>query len=147
MRYFAKWICAAALVVSLQAGEGWLVDFEKAKTQAAHEGKAVLMDFTGSDWCAGCIQLKKNVFNKPEFKEFAAKNLVLLEVDFPNNESKISKETLEQNKRLEKDFKIEGFPTLVVLDKTAKEIGRLEYTGENSTDYIKKIEAVLAKAK
>ena len=147
MRSFVKWICAAALVVSLQAGEGWLVDFEKAKTQAAHEGKAVLMDFTGSDWCAGCIQLKKNVFDKPEFKEFAAKNVVLLEVDFPNKESKISKETLEQNKRLETEFKIEGFPTLVILDQTGKEIGRLEYTGETSADYLKKIEAVLAKTK
>lgn len=135
------------LIVTLQAGDGWLVDFEKAKTQAAHEGKAVLMDFTGSDWCAGCIQLKKKVFDKKEFKEFAAKNLVLLEVDFPNKESKISKETLAQNKRLETEYKIEGYPTLVILDKTAKEIGRLEYAGENVEEYVKKIENVLAKAK
>jgi thioredoxin-related protein len=147
MRNFAKLICAAMLIVTLQAGDGWLVDFEKAKTQAAHEGKAVLMDFTGSDWCAGCIQLKKKVFDKKEFKEFAAKNLVLLEVDFPNKESKISKETLAQNKRLETEYKIEGYPTLVILDKTAKEIGRPEYAGENAKEYIKKIEDVLAKAK
>ena len=33
------------------ADEGWLVDFEKAKVQAVKEGKPILMEFTGSDWC------------------------------------------------------------------------------------------------
>ena len=41
------------------------------------------MDFTGSDWCGWCIMLDKEIFSKPEFKEYASKNLVLLELDFP----------------------------------------------------------------
>ena len=46
------------------AEEGWLVDFEKAKTQAAKEGKPILMEFTGSDWCPPCKALHKNVLVK-----------------------------------------------------------------------------------
>ena len=37
------------LPVNSQAADGWLVDFEKAKAQAAKEGKSILMEFTGSD--------------------------------------------------------------------------------------------------
>ncbi|MED5278251.1 MAG: thioredoxin family protein, partial [Verrucomicrobiota bacterium] len=52
----------AAAILSLplnsQAADGWLVDFEKAKAQAAKEGKSILMEFTGSDWCPPCIQLE-----------------------------------------------------------------------------------------
>ena len=36
---------------SLQSAEGWITDYEAAKKQAAKEGKDILMDFTGSDWC------------------------------------------------------------------------------------------------
>ncbi len=39
-----------SLTVAAQAAEGWVVDFEKAKAQAAKEGKSILMEFTGSDW-------------------------------------------------------------------------------------------------
>ena len=46
------------------AEEGWLVDFEKAKAQAAKEGKPILMEFTGSDWCPPCKALHKNVLVK-----------------------------------------------------------------------------------
>ncbi len=40
-----------ALSLSLTAGEGWLTNIEKAKEVAKKEGKAVLVEFTGSDWC------------------------------------------------------------------------------------------------
>ena len=148
MQNIIKLVCAAVLVVSLQAGEGWLVDAEKAKAQASKDGKALLMDFTGSDWCPPCKQLKSKVLDSTEFKEFAAKNLVLLELDFPNDKSKVSKETAAQNKKMSKEYKIEGYPTIIVLDKSGKELGReVGYSGESPKEYIKKIEGYLAKAK
>ena len=61
----------------------WLTDLPKAQAQAKAEKKIVLMDFTGSDWCPPCKALHKNVFSTQEFQEYAAKNLVLVEVDFP----------------------------------------------------------------
>jgi thioredoxin-related protein len=148
MRNIFKLVCAAMLVVSLQAGEGWQIDAEKAKAAASKDGKAVLMDFTGSDWCPPCKQLKAKVLDSAQFKEFAAKNLVLLELDFPNDKSKVSKETAAQNKKLSKEYKIEGYPTIIVLDKAGKELGReVGYSGESPSEYIKKIEGFLAKAK
>ena len=51
--------------------------------EAKTEKKLVLLDFTGSDWCGWCIKLDKEVFSKPEFQDYAKKNLVLVELDFP----------------------------------------------------------------
>ena len=148
MKNLIKVVCAAMLVISLQAGEGWLVDAEKAKAQAAKEGKAVLMDFTGSDWCPPCKQLKSKVLDTATFKDYAAKKLVLLELDFPNDKSKISKETQAQNAKLSKEYKITGYPTIVVLDKDGKELGRhVGYGGESPEAYIKKLDGYLAKTK
>ncbi|MGZ8899429.1 MAG: thioredoxin family protein [Limisphaerales bacterium] len=148
MRNLIKVLCAAMLVISLQAGEGWLVDAEKAKAQATKEGKAVLMDFTGSDWCPPCKQLKSKVLDSATFKDYAAKKLVLLELDFPNDKSKISKETQAQNAKLSKEYKITGYPTIIVLDKDGKELGReVGYGGDSPEAYIKKLDGYLAKAK
>jgi thioredoxin-related protein len=148
MRNLIKFMFAAALVVSLHAEGKWQIDAKQAKEQAAKEGKAVLMDFTGSDWCPPCKQLKAKVLDSAAFKEFADKNLVLLELDFPNDKKKVSKETQAQNEKLSKEYKITGYPTIIVLDKNGKEVGReVGYGGDSPADYIKKIEAFLAKAK
>src|SRR5688500_597574 len=85
MKKLALTFMACVAAMQLQAeGASWLSDYEKAKQVGKTENKLVLMDFTGSDWCGWCIKLKDEVFSKPEFSEYAKKNLVLLEVDFPN---------------------------------------------------------------
>ena len=72
-----------SLPSSSPASEGWQTDYSAALAEAGKEQKLVLLDFTGSDWCGWCMKLSKDIFSQPEFKEFAAKNLILVEVDFP----------------------------------------------------------------
>ena len=68
---------------SAWAEPSWETDYKKAQDQAKAGNKLVLLDFTGSDWCGWCIKLDREVFSKPEFKDYATKNLVLVELDFP----------------------------------------------------------------
>src|SRR5437879_5747959 len=65
------------------AEEGWLTNLAKAQAQAKADHKMVLMDFNGSDWCPPCKALRKNVLSSQEFMNYAKKNLVLVDVDFP----------------------------------------------------------------
>ena len=58
-----------------------------------------MLFFTGSDWCGWCIRLQKEVFFKPEFKKWANKNVVLVELDFPKR-TKLDEKTLRQNRKL-----------------------------------------------
>ena len=107
----------------------WMTDLPKAQAKAKAEKKLVMMDFTGSDWCGWCIKLDKEVFSTPEFTEYAKKNLVLVEVDFPNKK-KQSPELKKANAELQKKYRIEGYPTIIVLNGEGKKIGELGYLRE-----------------
>jgi protein disulfide-isomerase len=135
----------AALVIGLRAESAWQTNFESAQQQAKKENKPLLLDFTGSDWCGYCIRLKKAVWDKPEFDEYAKKNLVLVELDFPNKK-KLPAEVKKQNETLRDKYKIEGYPTVVVLDAEGKELGRMEgYEGDNAKAYVSRLEKIIAK--
>ena len=94
-----------SLTVAAQADEGWVVDFEKAKAQAAKEGKSILMEFTGSDWCPPCKSLHANVLSKDVFKTEMPKNFVLLKLASPRDKSKQPPEEIEQYKVLSANLK------------------------------------------
>jgi thioredoxin-related protein len=143
MKKLAIALLSTLVLFQVSAAEGeWLTDFEKAKEKAKAENKMVLMDFTGSDWCPPCKALHKNVLTSPEFVEFAKKNLVLVEVDFPNKKPQ-SAELKKANKVLAKKFTIEAYPTIVVLDSNGKELSKKAgYGGEKAKEFIAKIEAL-----
>jgi protein disulfide-isomerase len=134
-------LLAATVLWQANAAEStWLTDLPKAQAQAKAENKIVLMDFTGSDWCGWCIKFKKEVLDTSEFKNYAATNVVLVEVDFPNKKPQ-SAELKKANKELQTKYDVSGFPTLVVLDKNGKEIGRqVGYSAGGPKAFIAKLE-------
>ena len=100
----------------------WLTDFDAAKAKAKSDHKLVLLDFTGSDWCGYCKRMQAEIFSKPQFQDYAAKNLVLVELDFPRAKPQ-SDEVRRQNMKLASEYEIEGFPTLIVLSPEGKRVG------------------------
>lgn len=114
---------AVAMVCSVSAAE-WGTDYEAALAQAKAEGKAVLVDFTGSDWCGYCMQLRAQVLEHTEFSAWAQANFVLLEVDMPKN-PKFDDKLREQNNMLCEKYKVDAFPTVLVLDAQGNPLGGL----------------------
>jgi thioredoxin-related protein len=118
------------------SNEGWLVDLDKAYEISKKTGKPIMANFTGSDWCGWCKRLTATVFSKPEFKSWADKNVVLLEVDFPRR-SEVPDNIKTQNNSLQQAFQVTGFPTvwLFTMDKDAtgnfsvNALGKGGYTG------------------
>ncbi|MCF7711048.1 MAG: thioredoxin family protein [Opitutales bacterium] len=124
------------------AGPKWYTDLDEAKAVAAKENKPLLVDFTGSDWCGYCIKLHAEVFDKPEFEEFA-KNYVLVELDFPSKKPQPPEEKAK-NKATQAKFGVSGFPTVLLLDaKTGEAYGRQSGYGPGSGPkaYIEKLSA------
>ena len=119
-------IAGLALASASAAELPWLTDLPKAQAQAKQDKKLVMLDFTGSDWCGWCIKLNKEVFSTPEFAEYAKKNVVLVEVDFPRAK-KQSDEQKKANEALQQKYKIEGYPTIIVLNSEGKQVGQLGY--------------------
>lgn len=110
------------------APEGWTADFVYAMTRAKAENKLVLADFTGSDWCSFCKSLRKEVFDTPEFKEWAKKNVVLLELDYPRKK-RLPDQVEAQNETLQRMYGklVGGFPTILLLEPNGKPFGRFGY--------------------
>lgn len=100
----------------------WMTDLEAAKAKAAAENKAVLVDFTGSDWCGWCIRLRKQVLDTPAFEQYAKDKFVFMEVDVPRN-PKFDKELRARNEKLCDQYGVDGFPTILVLTPQGDVVG------------------------
>jgi protein disulfide-isomerase len=119
-------VSALFVAPAIRAEEAWLTDYKKAQEEAKASNKLLLLNFTGSDWCGWCIKLDKDVFSKPEFKQYASKNLVLLTIDFPRAKQQ-SAEVKRQNQGLASHYQVSGFPTIVVLNGDGRKVW--EYPG------------------
>jgi len=147
MKSFIITILAVALSVTSVFSEEakWPHDFEAAKAQAKAENKPIFINFTGSDWCGWCIRLEKEVFKKEAFQKYAKEHLVLMEVDFPENK-KQSDEVKAQNKKLDKQFKIEGYPTLFLLNAEGEKITEdIGYREGGADAYVAHLKSLLKK--
>lgn len=123
LRYLLLFLIGTA---SLSGAEhaNWLTDFDKAQAQARQEGKFLLMEFTGSDWCPPCKALAKEVLETSKFAGWAKNSqVVLLKLDFPRK-TPLSEAQSKHNRQIQEKFKIEGYPTLIVLDPSGKEVAR-----------------------
>ena len=129
-----------------EATEAWMTDFAAAKIKAAAEQKPLLLDFTGSDWCGWCIKLDKEVFSQKAFKEFAADNLVLVELDFPRGKEQ-SEDLKAQNKALAEKYGIRGFPTILVLSPKGELIEKTGYQRGGPEAYVAHIKEILVAQK
>jgi thioredoxin-related protein len=115
----------------------WHTDFEQAKTLAETEGKNIIVVFSGSDWCAPCIKLEKQVWDSEAFKKDASQ-WILVKADFPKKKANALPEAQQkQNATLYEKYNKEGaFPLVVVMDKTGKVLGKTAYKDIAPQDYI-----------
>ena len=114
-------LAVVGLSLTAVAEEGWLVDFAKAKAQSVKEGKPILMEFTGSDWCPPCKALHKNVLTSAVFKKQMPEKFILLKLDNPRDKSKQTPAEIAQYKKLSSEYKVRGVPTVIIADAKGKE--------------------------
>lgn len=140
-------VTLALLVLALNlraADAGWETDVSGAINKAKAGKRPLLINFTGSDWCQPCIYLHKTVFMSAEFKQWAkARNVVLVEIDFPRRERQ-SAEVKAANQKYRRYFRAGGFPTVLLFNSAGKE--RFRQTGlrpMSAKEYIASLEAKL----
>ncbi len=135
----------AATDTSAAAAEAkWGTDYKASLAQAKREGKFVLADFSGSDWCGWCKKLDKEVFSKKQFVKWAGENVVLLVVDFPRATPQDAT-VAAQNKELLEKYKVTGFPTVLFLDGEGKIVAQAGYMAGGAKAWIAAVEKSLPK--
>ena len=137
----------ATATLALAGGESWMTDWAAAKAKAKAENKPILFNLTGSDWCAPCLILKKQVFTQKAFLDYAAENLILFEADLPKKKEQPAA-LKEQNTALEKTYLSDSYPTVLVLDADGKKLSEDLGALKGGPDaFIAKIKEVIAKEK
>jgi len=117
------------------AGE-WTTDYVAALVQAKAEKKKVLLFFTGSDWCGWCMRLDKEILSTADFKAYARGELVLVKLDFPRSTPQ-SQQVKARNQKLSQQYKIKGYPTIIVLNNVGRAVGTLGYQEGGPGPFIK----------
>ncbi|MEE9364580.1 MAG: thioredoxin family protein [Cellulophaga sp.] len=118
--------------------QDWESSYEKAITSSKETGKPVILVFAGSDWCASCIKLEREIWKTSEFISYAKENYILYKADFPRKKTnKLSKEKEKQNAKLAEKYNPKGyFPLVVVLNKEGKSLGKIGYKKVAPSIYI-----------
>ncbi len=137
----ATLICTLLLAVCLLPAQAqtWHTDWDEAAKESRQKSRPILINFTGSDWCGWCIKLKDEVFITPTFKEWAAKSVVLLEIDFPRR-TQLSAKQKAHNDQLAQKYGIRGFPTIVFADSKGGVLGQYGYDAGGPANWIKNAE-------
>jgi len=116
--------------------QGWTDSITEGIAQAEREGKMLLLDFTGSDWCVWCEKLDSEVWNTPEFKAWSGENLVKVFLDYPQSIN-LSEDQLRQNQLLKQYFGIKGYPTIFLLDSNLTPLLQTGYHEGGPGEYIR----------
>lgn len=129
--------------VDAYAPGSWTENWDLAIAASKELERPILVNFTGSDWCSWCIRLANEVFTKEEFIDYAAKNLVLLKLDYPRKMEQ-SASLKKQNDELLRQFGVQGFPTIILVNQEAKEIARTGYQQGGVVKYIEHLQELLS---
>ncbi|NNM17124.1 MAG: thioredoxin family protein [Croceitalea sp.] len=128
----------ALLVPCCLFSQQWENNFDTAMTKAKTNNKKLLLVFAGSDWCAPCIRLEREIWQSEEFKAFAADHYVLYKADFPRKkQNQLPPKVALANIKLAERFNPQGyFPLVVMLDGNQIILGKTSYKKMPPNEYI-----------
>lgn len=143
MKKYSLLLCVLLVAVNGLVAQEWQTNFPEALKIAAKENKTVLLVFQGSDWCAPCIKLDREIWSTEVFKKYATQHYVMVQADFPRRKKNALSETqTAANAKLAETYNKNGiFPFVVVLDANANILGETSYKKITPEAYINELNA------
>lgn len=133
----SQWLATEQSSAS-RIGLNWLKDETQAIELASNSGRPLLIDMW-AEWCEACKKMDKTTFSNPKTIEMLNKHeWVLLKLDLT--------ESTDENDEIQERYKIQGLPTLIILEdsKKPKDMIRLSgYVNSQTLEaYIKKVNPI-----
>jgi len=124
-------------------GPGWMINFRAAREKAQAGKKDLLLLFTGSDWIDICKKFDAEVCNNETFFKTIAEHFVPVRLDFPKE--KAQPDALKaQNQVLMGNYRVQGFPTVMLTDDTGRPYAVNGYQAISATEYATVLQAMTA---
>lgn len=109
---FGTWYTLRHSSGPLPAPEGWLTDLTAAKSQAAREGKPILLEFSAG-WCGPCRSMAKDVLPDPRVVK-VLQGFVTVDLD------------VDKHGETAAAYRVNPIPAFLVLDSNGRELARIE---------------------
>jgi protein disulfide-isomerase len=119
----------------------WETNVNEALSLSKETGKPVFAFFTGKEWCSWCKKLDRQILQKEAFINYAKENLILLELDFPRGRRELPQEQIN----LARKFRIQGYPTVILMDSETNLLGQTGYENMTPQQYVAHIEKMISK--
>jgi thioredoxin-related protein len=120
-------------------------NFPRSAALAKQTNRPLLLAFLGTDWSMSSLKLDREVFDQAEFADNSKYNFLLCKVHFYQTQER-APETIRQNEQLANRYKVEEFPTVVVLNPDGVELGRLGYIPGGVKPFAAAVNAIIAKS-
>lgn len=142
--------CGSTKTLNQKAGmaaDGWYTHLDTAKTEASRSDRPLFLLFTGSDWCAPCMRLEKEVLSQKPFLSFAEDNLVLVKMDFlrkdpkPDIELQVHRDTVTTQYLGDR----QSVPTVFLLEQDGTVIAKTTFRVGGAEAYVRHIKQLLGK--
>ena len=123
----------------------WTTNYQEAEALAKKENRPLLLFFTGTDWCGWCKRLVREVFDDPEFAEKLGNRFVFVELDFPMRKT-LPEAIVKQNQELKEKYKIDGYPTVVIVSPSGQKLGVTGYREGGARAYAEHLQSFLTRS-
>ncbi|MCF6180667.1 thioredoxin family protein [Lutibacter sp.] len=138
MKKISILFCLVFAINQLNA-QTWHTNLKEAEKIASQKNERIVLVFQGSDWCAPCMKLDKEIWSSNEFVNYSKNHFVMVKVNFPRKKkNSLTTEQQSYNNSLMEKYNTKGyFPFVVVLDKNGTVLGNTGYKKTTPAEYIK----------
>ena len=121
-------------------------NFPRSAELAKRTNRPLLLAFLGTDWSVSSLKLDREVFDQAELSDNSKYSFLLCKLHFYQTQER-SPETIRQNEQLATKYKVQEFPTVVVLSPDGEELGRLGYIPGGTKAFGGAVKTILAKSR
>ena len=129
-----------------RAPNGWFCDYDDAMAKAQQSGKAVAVFFHSSDK-DNSRKFKSERMENAKFKNKMSGRLLVVYLDYPDNaetsKDRRNKEQVQHNRRIADQFHVSTYPTLIILDSSGTELGRITDAKNNVSTFIENADRIV----
>lgn len=114
---------------------------------AEREGRIVMVECTGSDWCRACMHLRHQILDSPEFDAAMGDRVVLVTEDYPRAPERVKQIPPREIKRREElltAYGIRSLPAVILLDAEGLPFGLIQGTRNSTAEYLAEVKSALA---
>jgi thioredoxin-related protein len=120
-------------------------NFARSAELAKSTKRPLVLAFLGTDWSISSLKLDREVFDQAEFADNSKYNFLLCKLHFYQTQER-SPEIIRQNGELATKYRVQEFPTVVVLGPDGREIGRLGYIPGGVKAFAAAVNAIVSKS-